>query len=183
MLVHHIRPPELRLRPTCTWNCLWHIWPRNLLCSDRDSLCVGHHWQRHILVGDMLDGVMETLDRDCHHIFAANISHFRHFATGGVNVYLRVSLLEGCLRHQPDWYMAIIAHGPLARYVTLRGAHASGILGTISLPPRLSDTSTHHGTHVRHVPWCMPGSLTWGSFDDGGGVRGPWTTKQQSWSL
>ena len=55
-----------------------------------------------------------------------------------------------------------ICHGPLARYVKLRVAHAPGITGTISPPPQVSDPDTHHGTCVTHVPWCMPGSLTSG---------------------
>ena len=53
-------------------------------------------------------------------------------------------------------------HGPLARYVKLRVAHATGMPGTFSLPPRVSDPDMHHGTCVTHVSWCMPGSLTSG---------------------
>ena len=53
-------------------------------------------------------------------------------------------------------------HGPLARYVKLRVVHASGMPGTFSPPPRVSDPDMHHGTCVTHVPWCMPGSLTSG---------------------
>ena len=53
-------------------------------------------------------------------------------------------------------------HGPLARYVTLRAAHAPGMPGTFSPLPHVSDPGIHHGTCVRHVPWCMPGSLTSG---------------------
>ena len=41
-------------------------------------------------------------------------------------------------------------------------AHAPGIPGTFSLPPRVNDPDMHHGTCVTHVPWCMPGSLTSG---------------------
>ena len=51
-------------------------------------------------------------------------------------------------------------HGPLTRYVKLRAAHAPGMPGTFSPPPRVSDPDMHHGTCVTHVPWCMPGSLT-----------------------
>ena len=50
----------------------------------------------------------------------------------------------------------------LARYVKLRVAHAPGIPGTFSSPPRISYPDMHHGTCVTHVPWCMPGSLTSG---------------------
>ena len=55
-----------------------------------------------------------------------------------------------------------ICHGPLARYVKLRVAHAPGMPGTFSPPPRISNPDMHHGTCVTHVPWCMPGSLTSG---------------------
>ena len=51
-------------------------------------------------------------------------------------------------------------HGPLVRYVKLRVAHAPGMPGTFSPPPRISDPDMHHGTCLTHVPWCMPGSLT-----------------------
>ena len=51
-------------------------------------------------------------------------------------------------------------HGPLARYVKLRVAHAPGMPGTFSPPPRVSDPGMHHGTCVTHVSWCMPRSPT-----------------------
>ena len=50
---------------------------------------------------------------------------------------------------------------PLTRYVKLR-AHAPGMPGTFSPPPRVSDPDMHHVTCVTQVPWCMPGSLTSG---------------------
>ena len=53
-------------------------------------------------------------------------------------------------------------YGPLARYVKLWVAHALGIPGTFSPPPRVSDAYMPHGTCVTHVPWCMPGSLNSG---------------------
>ena len=53
-------------------------------------------------------------------------------------------------------------YGLLARYVKLRVAHASGMPGMFSPPPRVSDPGMHHGTCVTHVPSCMPGSLTSG---------------------
>ena len=49
--------------------------------------------------------------------------------------------------------------GPLTRYVKLRVAHAPGMPGTFSPPPRISDPDIHHGACVTHVPWCMPGWL------------------------
>ena len=42
----------------------------------------------------------------------------------------------------------------------IAGAHAPGMPGTFSQPPRVSNPDMHHGTCVTHVPWCMPGSLT-----------------------
>ena len=56
----------------------------------------------------------------------------------------------------------ITSHGPLARYVKLRVAHAPGRPGTFSPPLRVSDPDMHHGTCVTHVPWCMSGSPTSG---------------------
>ena len=55
-------------------------------------------------------------------------------------------------------------NGPLDRYAKLRVVHASGMPGTFSPPPPVSDSDMHHGTCVTHVPWCMPGSLTSGWF-------------------
>ena len=42
-------------------------------------------------------------------------------------------------------------HGPLARYVKLCVAHAPGLPGMFSPPPRVSDPDLHHGTCVTHV--------------------------------
>ena len=53
-------------------------------------------------------------------------------------------------------------HGPLIRYAKLQGAHAPGMPGTFSPPPRVSDPDMHHGPCVTHVPWCMSGSLNSG---------------------
>ena len=53
-----------------------------------------------------------------------------------------------------------LIHGPLARYVKLRVAHAPGMPGTLSPPPRASNHDMDHGTCVTHMPRCMPGSLT-----------------------
>ena len=49
---------------------------------------------------------------------------------------------------------------PLTRYVKLQVAHAPGIPGTFSPPPRGNDPDRYHGMCVTHVSWCMPGSLT-----------------------
>ena len=55
--------------------------------------------------------------------------------------------------------MVKFMHGSLARYVKSWVAHATGMPGTFSPPPRVSDPDMHYGTCVTHVPWCMPGSL------------------------
>ena len=65
---------------------------------------------------------------------------------------IRIYTLFACSRQQ----------GPLDRYVKLRVAHAPGMPGTFSPQPPVSDLDIHHGTCVKHVPWCMPGSLTSG---------------------
>ena len=53
----------------------------------------------------------------------------------------------------------------------IAGAHAPRMPGTFSPSPQVSDPDMHHGTCVTHVPWCMPGSLTSGSFEIGGGGK------------
>ena len=55
-----------------------------------------------------------------------------------------------------------VSHGPLARYIKLQVAHAPGMRGTFSPPPRVSDPDMHHGTCVTHMSWCMAGSLASG---------------------
>ena len=42
----------------------------------------------------------------------------------------------------------------------IAGAHAPGMLGTFSPPPRVSDPDLLHGTCVTHVLWCMTGLIT-----------------------
>ena len=56
----------------------------------------------------------------------------------------------------------VCSYGPLTRYAKLRIAHAPGMPGTFSPPPRVSDPDMHHGTCVTHVLWCTPGSITSG---------------------
>ena len=63
-------------------------------------------------------------------------------------------------------------HGPLARYVKLRIAHAPGMPGTISPPSRVSDPDMHHGTCRTHVSWCLPGLAVFFEVGGGGNVPG-----------
>ena len=52
----------------------------------------------------------------------------------------------------------MMRHGPRARYVKLRVAHASGMSGTFSPPPRVRDPNMHHGTCVfDRCLYCCPG--------------------------
>ena len=78
------------------------------------------------------------------------------------DVIVQVSGIRTLLRGT-SWHECITqSHGPLTRYAILWVAHAQGMSGTFSPPPGVSDPDMHHGTHVTHVPWCMPGSLTSG---------------------
>ena len=65
--------------------------------------------------------------------------------------------------------LALGDNGPLARYATLRVAHAPGMPGTFSPPPRVSDPVMHHGSCVTHVPLCMSDRYLAVSFEVGGG--------------
>ena len=66
---------------------------------------------------------------------------------------------------------------PLTRNVKLWVAHAPGMPGTFSQPLRVSDPDMHHGTCKRHVPWCMPGSLTSGGRENVPGIPGACATR------
>ena len=59
-------------------------------------------------------------------------------------------------------YIMCRLYRPLARYAKLSIAHAPGMPGTFTLPPRVSDPDMRHGTYMAHVPWFMLGSLTSG---------------------
>ena len=82
------------------------------------------------------------------HNYLSRIRCHAEFIVGNIKVHLHLLLS--------------MDHGPLARCVKLRVAHAPGMPGTFSPTPRVSDPDMHHGTCVTHVPWCMPGSLTSG---------------------
>ena len=62
----------------------------------------------------------------------------------------------------PSISSGLLGYGLLDRYVKLQVAHAPGVLGTFSPPPRVGGPSMHRGTCVTHVMWFMPGSLTSG---------------------
>ena len=77
-------------------------------------------------------------------------------------IYIHYSLYIYKYIKKGLFIVALWCHGPLARYVKFRVAHAPGMPGTFSPPPLVSDPDMHHGTGVTHVPWCMSGSLTSG---------------------
>ena len=69
-------------------------------------------------------------------------------------------------------------NGPLARYVKLRVAHASGMPGTFSPPP---PSNENRGLAIPAciiarawplVPWCLSGSLTCGGGENVPGILG-----------
>ena len=64
-------------------------------------------------------------------------------------------------------------HGPLARCVELGVAHAPGMPGTFSPPPRVSDPGMHHGTCVTHACACATRNFTYLA-------RGPWPWRSKS---
>ena len=76
-------------------------------------------------------------------------THRRHDVWGRVDNH--ITKTHGC---------DVLPNGSLTRYVILRVAHAPGMPGAFSPPPRVSDPDMHHGTCVTHMPGCMPGSLT-----------------------
>ena len=58
-----------------------------------------------------------------------------------------------------SYQISVTWRGSLNRYAKLWVAHAPGMPGTFSPPPRLRDPDMHRGTCVTHVPWGMSGSL------------------------
>ena len=76
------------------------------------------------------------------------------------NPKANITVLEQILSGPNQKWKQSWLHGPLARYVKLRVAHAPRMPGTFSPPPRVSDPDMHHGTCVKHVSWCIPGWLT-----------------------
>ena len=93
------------------------------------------------------------------HLTLRNIFQWK-FDNFFLQIFCRQNAYESVLRMKCPPFCS--SHGPHARYVNLRVAHAPGIPVTFSPPPRVSDPDMHHGTCVTHVPWCISGSLTSG---------------------
>ena len=47
----------------------------------------------------------------------------------------------------------------------------------LQMKPLINDPDMHHGTCVRHVPWCMSGSLTRGGGENVPGIPGACATR------
>ena len=75
-----------------------------------------------------------------------------------------VYCLLGCTSHHEmiTLFISAFLEWDSCQIRQIVGAHAPGMPGTFSPPPLLSNSDMHHGTCVRHIPWCMPGSLTRG---------------------
>ena len=82
-------------------------------------------------------------------------SQCHHHDHRAVYLAYRVGL---CCKTPVSWAWASWQIGKIS------DAHAPGMPGTFSPPPRVSDPDMHHGTCVALVPWCMPGSLSSGFF-------------------
>ena len=105
--------------------------------------------------------------------------HFWNFAFTKSNMATRVHEVETG-RHVLPLHSL---HGSPTRYVKLWVSHAPGMPGIFPLPPWVSDPDMHHGAYVTHVPWCMIGSQTSGSFEFSGrenvpGIPGTCTTRK-----
>ena len=64
-------------------------------------------------------------------------------------------------------------NGPLARYAKLRVAHAPGMPGTFSPPPRVSYPGMHHARASRTCRGACQDRYLADSFEVGGGENGP----------
>ena len=94
--------------------------------------------------------------------FYSNLLLFVHEGPALVMVMAWCPLSAIALRESLLIQMTIAIMCHWASYAQLRVAHAPGMPGTLSPPPRVSDPDMHPGTCVTHVPGCMSGSLTRG---------------------
>ena len=104
----------------------------------------------------------------CHKFYPHQLSVLWHTRIMSCYIPLKVS----CHPVITSIHCISLTNGPLTRYAKLWVAHAPGMLGMFSPPPRVSDPDTHHGTCVTHVPWCMLGLLTSGFL---------WSWWQRKW--
>ena len=72
-----------------------------------------------------------------------------------------------------SWVVFYGTHGPLTRYVKnwalrmRRECRERFPRYRIQRKPLVNDPGMHHDTCIRHVPWCMSGSLTNGGGENG----------------
>ena len=128
------------------------FWKNHSWCVHMAIYCrMNHHWHST----HHATRVLQRYPRAFTQKFQAKTVQYNQLAVDAGISYTRT--VTGIRSHT-----ATIVHGPLARYVKLRVAHASWIPGTISPSPRVNDPDMHHGKCVTHLPWCMPGWLTSG---------------------
>ena len=87
------------------------------------------------------------------HLLILSRPHFK--LTFSTKHFVCMSIINTTQRF---WAVKLL-NGSLAKYEKLQVAHAAGMPGTFSPPPRVSDPDMHHGTCVTHVPSCMSRSL------------------------
>ena len=160
-----VKMMDLRLRPSVHWSTALAVVTLVSNCGARNTCSTPLHWSRNIVILTkfsslvspevvilITSGPVTKISFDCHFPFSV--------------VKGRTCPTEAIWQdHRPVYYGSICklsCHGPPDRYVKLRVAHAPGMPGTFSPPPRVSDPDMHHGTCVTHGPWRMPGSLTSG---------------------
>ena len=99
-------------------------------------------WYVHIV-----EGVIPGQD------IPVNYNHINYINEALVFVVITYQICSSCTQLSIHG-----AYGPLTRYLKLLVAHAPGMPGTFSPPPGVK--RSRHAS--RHVPWCIPGSLTSG---------------------
>ena len=72
--------------------------------------------------------------------------------------------------HKSSWFIGPWAFCQIRK---IEGCACAGMPGTFSLPPRVSDPDTHHGTCVTHALCCMPGHQLAVSLEVGDGENVP----------
>ena len=87
------------------------------------------------------------------HLLTLSRPHFK--LTFSTKHFVCMSIINTIQRF---WAVKLL-NGSLAKYEKLQVAHAAGMPGTFSPPPRVSDPDMLHGTCVTHMSCCMPRSL------------------------
>ena len=149
------------------WASVAHVlkWPSCMMCMVHDKTTTvdlitaninntewKHHVCRFILGEDILANTIDVINNGLNYYLDTQHSSTIYLWNQHTWMFVPVRVKQRMNQYH--------LYGPRARYAKLRVAHASGMPGTLSPPPRVSDPDMHHGTCVTHVPWCMSGSLT-----------------------